>query len=128
MSVLVLTNRDVKNGKYIEAYLTDFFAPDNMSYQTEDNIVYKCYIPFTGKTARVPEMSRYFFYNNLKTRNIDKIYLSSVACSNFIDENISEIEFYKNGYFFEKTYLKTESNTNEIFDNNNDVALNTTFC
>ena len=106
MSCLVLTNRDMENGRYIEGFLTDYFAPKNKS-SVSGELVYKCYIPFTGRVARVPEMYRYFFYHNIKEYDIDKIYLTSDEVKEFIDDEIRISHFDKNGYSFVKMCCNT---------------------
>lgn len=101
MSVLVFIDRDVENGRYFEGFLTDSFAP-NKRYREEGKLAYKCYIPVSGKIARVPEMSRYFFYNNLKNYDVDKVYLLSDNATKFVTDIELGDKFGINGYVFEK--------------------------
>ena len=101
MSVLVFIDRDVENGRYFEGFLTDSFAP-NKRYREEGILAYKCYIPVSGRIARVPEMSRYFFYNNLKNYEVDKVYLLSDNATKFVTDIELGNKFGINGYVFEK--------------------------
>ena len=103
-NALVLLDRDAENGKYILGYLTttDYLRAEKGDFGDK---IYQCYIPYTGKVARVPEMSRYFFYNELKKHSVDTVFLTSQDCVNFVSEGNDNINTFKiDKYCFVKQF------------------------
>ncbi|MBQ4557869.1 MAG: hypothetical protein IJA61_00635 [Clostridia bacterium] len=99
---LCLIDKPVANGVYIEGYLCE--NVEKLEYNIH-TLKYKCYIPYTGKVAKVPEMSRYFFFNQINGLDISKIFLLSREVEEFItDDIIYESEFIIKGYLFVRCY------------------------
>ena len=97
-NTLVIKDEKVENGVYVVGYL---LGENNK----EEKVGYKCFIPYIGKLARVPEMSRYFFFTQLKNNNVSKVVVSSEYCDKFIHDEIYDSNEYNiNGYYFEKAY------------------------
>ena len=96
---LFLIDKKVDNGVYIEGYLS------NSNSFIAENIIYKCYLPYTGKVAKIPEMSRYFFYDTIRKYNIGSIYLLTQIAEKFIHDEVSKEDvFQENNYFYKKVY------------------------
>jgi len=84
-NTMLLVDNLVEGGRYIIGYAAngnqDIIGSDKRSY----DVIYKCYIP-NGQVNKVPEMSKYFFYNQLSNYNIKKVLLSSKECNDFLGD------------------------------------------
>ena len=101
---LVIKDEKVENGVYITGYLISD-NDNNVVDMSLDKVGYKCFIPYSGKLARVPEMSRYFFFTQLRNNMVDHVVVSSEYCDRFIHDDISSAKAYNlQGFTFEKSY------------------------
>ena len=97
-NTLIIKDEKVENGVYIVGYLLG-------ENDKEEKVGYKCFIPYMGKLARVPEMSRYFFFTQLRNNYVSKVVVSSEYCVKFIHDEIYDSAKYSiNGCCFEKAY------------------------
>ena len=78
------------NGRYFIGYVPKNKIDVVDDYQNDCDIVYKCYIPFTGKVIKTPEMSKYFFYNQLQLNGIKKIVITSDKCNEFLGDYVND--------------------------------------
>ena len=103
--MLVLEHKRVKDGKMLYAYSVASFSPITTS-ELGDNVVYKCYLPDSGRVARVPEMSKYFFFNKINQMFPKVILVTSKECMQLVSDNEANDIFTVNGHKFVKTYTK----------------------
>lgn len=100
--MLVLEHKKVDNGKMILAYLTASFSPKTQRY-SDNNVVYQCYMPDAGRVEKVPEMSKYFFFDKLEKLFPQAILLTSEDCMALVSDRAEDV-FTINGHRFIKTY------------------------
>ncbi len=94
VGLLILYEARVDNGTYVFGKMLKDVEYNNQPVtelmQKSGDIVYKCYLPDTGKTAKVNEMSRYFFFVQLDKYKPQNIVLSSEFCQDFVDANCDD--------------------------------------
>ncbi len=99
---MLLIDNLVEGGRYIIGYVANGKNIENgNSNDSSYNVVYKCYIP-NGEVVKVPEMSKYFFYNQLKNHGIKNVVITSKECSDFLGDLASDYRACE--YSFEKIY------------------------
>ncbi|MBE5735584.1 MAG: hypothetical protein E7361_03975 [Clostridiales bacterium] len=116
--MLVLEHKKIDNGRMLSAYLIASFSPKNTANMAETP-VYKCYLPDDGRVAKVPEMSKYFFFNKLEALFPQAVLITSPECMSLVSDTEHNDVFTVNGHKFIKTF--TTNGLQYIMDKKNEL-------